>query len=225
LHHVEAEVAMPGPATILEGLRAIANGAIGVAALWHVAVLAASIALVRGWRPPQPAAGALLAAPVASVALLAFRFGNPFNGILFAALALAMLALAARLPKRPVERGSPAASVAAILLIVFAWVYPHFLGQRSATAYLVAAPLGLIPCPTLSLVIGFTLLAGGFGSRGWSLLLVAAGLFYSLVGVARLGVWLDVALGGGALCLLALSGSLRVARRQRIDKFLERSSS
>ena len=73
--------------------------------------------------------------------------------------------------------------------------------------------MGLIPCPTLSLVIGFTLLAGGFGSKAWSLVLVAAGTFYGLFGVARLGVVLDVVLAGGALCLLALTQSRRPARK------------
>ena len=205
---------MPGPGSIVEGLRSIANGGIVMAGAWHLAVLAACVALIRGWRPTHALAAALLAAPVVSVALFAFRFGNPFNGILFTALALAMLALAARLQRRPVERGGTAMTIAAVFLIAFAWAYPHFLDPRSRALYLVAAPLGLIPCPTLSLVIGFTLLAGGFGSRAWSLLLVAAGLFYGLFGAARLGVSLDVVLVAGALCLLVLFGSRRSARRR-----------
>jgi hypothetical protein len=132
---------------------------------------------------------------------------------LFAALALAMLGLAARLQRRPVERGGTAMAIAAGFLIAFAWAYPHFLEARSPAVYLVAAPLGLIPCPTLALVIGLTLLAGGFGSRAWSLLLVAAGLFYGVFGVARLGVSLDLVLVAGALCLLVLLGRRRSAGR------------
>jgi len=204
---------MPGPATIVVGLRSIANGGIVVAGAWHLAVLVPCVALIRGWRPRQTLAAALLAAPVVSVALVAFRLGNPFNAILFAALALAMLALAARLPRRPVEQGGTAMTIAAGFLIAFAWAYPHFLEGRSPAVYLAAAPLGLIPCPTLALVIGLTLLAGGFGSRAWSLLLVAAGLFYGVFGVARLGVSLDVVLVAGALCLVVLLGRRRSARR------------
>ena len=208
---------MPSSGAIVEGLRAIANGALAVAGVWHVALVAVCVALIRGWRPSRRLAAALLAAPVVSVAAFAFRFGNPFNGIVFAVLALAMLALAARLGRRPVERGTPAMTLAASFLIAFAWVYPHFLEQRSPVLYLAAAPVGLIPCPTLALVIGLTLLAGGFGSRAWSLLLVAAGLFYGIVGVARLGVALDVALAAGALCLLALGSRARHAGTRSLE--------
>ena len=103
-------------------------------------------------------------------------------------------------------------TVVGILMIAFAWLYPHFLDPRSPMIYVVGAPTGLIPCPTLSLLIGFTLLAGGFGSRAWNLLVAAAGLFYGVFGVARLGVRLDVALAAGGLCLLVLSRSPRPAR-------------
>ena len=93
-------------------------------------------------------------------------------------------------------------------------VYPHFLEQFSPAVYLVAAPTGLIPCPTLWLVIGFTLLAGGLGSRAWSLVLAVAGAFYACSECARFGVTLDIALAAGALCLVALTGSVREPRRR-----------
>ena len=66
---------MPDPATILQGLRAIANDAIVVAVGWHVLLAAAGVALLFGWRPSQQLAGALLAAPVGSVS--AFASGWP----------------------------------------------------------------------------------------------------------------------------------------------------
>ncbi len=203
---------MPSPGAIVEGLRVIANDAIALAVVWHLLLAAACIALALGWRPSQRSAGALLSVPVASASALAFRYGNPFNGIMFAALALALLGLAGRLAPRPVQRGGAAMTVVGILMIAFAWLYPHFLDPRSPMIYVVGAPTGLIPCPTLSLLIGFTLLAGGFGSRAWNLLVAAAGLFYGVFGVARLGVRLDVALAAGGLCLLVLSRSPRPAR-------------
>jgi hypothetical protein len=73
------------------------------------------------------------------------------------------------------------------------------------TIYLYAAPTGVVPCPSLSLVVGFALLSGGLGSRAWSLALAIAGLFYGLFGVARLGVRLDIVLVGGSAALLALA--------------------
>jgi hypothetical protein len=69
--------------------------------------------------------------------------------------------------------------------------------------------LGLIPCPTLSVFIGFTLLFHGFGSKKWMLSAALIGLFYGIFGVLRLKVYLDVALIAGALFLLVYAFSIR----------------
>jgi hypothetical protein len=53
------------------------------------------------------------------------------------------------------------ATAIGVSMIAFGWLYPHFLESHPATTYLFAAPTGVIPCPTLSLVIGFALLSGG----------------------------------------------------------------
>ena len=208
---------MPGPGTILEGLRSIANDGIVVAGVWHLCLAAACVALLFGWRPSQRAAATGMAAPVASVAVAAFRYDNPFNGIVFAALAAGMLGLAARLERRPVTVRGTASTIVGAVMIAFGWLYPHFLEQRSPALYLVAAPMGLIPCPTLSLIIGLTFLAGGFGSRAWMFVLAAAGLFYGVFGAARLGVRIDLVLAAGALSLiiLGLRHGLVAALRRR----------
>ena len=200
---------MPDPATILQGLRAIANDAIVVAVGWHVLLAAACVALLFGWRPSQQLAGALLAAPVGSVSAFAFGYENPFNGIAFGVLALALFEIGTRFPAYPVQRGGAGRAAIGVFMIGFAWLYPHFLDARSPAIYLVGAPAGLIPCPTLSLVIGFTLLGGGFDSRAWNIVLGAAGLFYGAFGVARLGVGMDVVLAAGSVCLLVLSWKRR----------------
>ncbi|PLW83854.1 hypothetical protein CWI75_00380 [Kineobactrum sediminis] len=84
-------------------------------------------------------------------------------------------------------------------MIGFGWLYPHFLDNTTSLVYLYAAPTGLIPCPTLSIVIGFTLILGGLGSRSWCLVLAMMGLFYGVFGAARLGVRIDGVLILGAL--------------------------
>jgi hypothetical protein len=83
------------------------------------------------------------------------------------------------------------------------FVYPHFLQGGSFFWYLYAAPMGVLPCPTLAFVTGVTLMVDGVGSRPWNVILVAAGLFFGIVGVAKLGVWLDVGLVIGAAGLAA----------------------
>jgi hypothetical protein len=69
---------MPTPETILGELAAVANDFWPLAALWHAAILAALVALERGWRPSRRSAAVALTLPVASVALLAGERATPW---------------------------------------------------------------------------------------------------------------------------------------------------
>jgi len=202
---------MPTPTEIMAGLREIANRGIGVALAWHVVVAAALFALAMGWRPSQRVARAVMALPLASVAAFAFAFGNPFNGSVFAAGSVALVALSrGRDPQgamRATHHGTRWTFGAGSVVLAFGWSYPHFL-EGPSTWYLFAAPLGLIPCPSLAAAIGFALLGGGFGSRAWSVTLSALGLFYGLFGVLRLGVLLDIGLALAAAALLVNARTL-----------------
>jgi hypothetical protein len=202
---------MPSPSEILAGLSRIANDAIALAILWHIVIAAIALQLSGGWRPTQSTARILVALPLASASALAFRFGNPFNGSLMALLCIALIVSASRAPQTPAAFGSHFAVAAGAISIAFAWVYPHFLVDRPAWQYLFASPMGLVPCPTLALVIGSTLVFGGLGSRAISLLIAAFGLFYGVFGIVRLGVTLDVGLLLVALALAAFAISTRTA--------------
>ncbi len=193
---------MPAPAEILLGLGEIANRGLAVAAAWHVVLALALTGLARGGRPAQRTAQTLIVLPLVSVAAFALAFGNPFNAVMFAAGAFALAMLAQTSERLPVTPGRSRAVGAGLAMIAFGWVYPHFLLAPPAL-YLVAAPVGLIPCPTLSVAIGFALLAGGRGARAWNLTLAALGLFYGVFGALRLGVWLDIGLVAGAAALAA----------------------
>lgn len=201
---------MPNAQSILDQLTLASHRATGVAIGWHVAIAAAIVAVSFGWRPSKRVAGIMLAAPIVSAAAVALAFGNPFNGVILGAFALALFALAAHLGPDKIGRGSVAARTTGVLLIVLGAFYPHFLESGTPLSYLYAAPTGVIPCPTLLLVIGVALVAGGLGSRAWPLVLAAVGLFYGVFGVARLRVYLDVPLILGAAALLMLA----IARRR-----------
>jgi hypothetical protein len=194
---------MPDATEILEGLTAIASRASGIAVAWHIVIAIALAALAAGWRPSQRTARLLLGVPLASVAGIAIVFRSPFNALVFGASALALTAIAMGGDRHPVSRGSAWARGIGVTTIAFGWVYPHFV-QGGATAYLYAAPVGLVPCPTLAVAIGFALVGNGLGSRVWSLTLGALGLFYGLFGVLRLGVFMDIGLAGAALALVAV---------------------
>jgi hypothetical protein len=95
--------------------------------------------------------------------------------------------------------------VPGLVLFTFGWLYPHFLETNSLVPYLYAAPTGLVPCPTLSIIIGSTLVVDGLSSRAWCITLGAAGIFYGVFGVLRLGVTIDGLLMLGALVLIGAS--------------------
>lgn len=183
--------------------------------LWHAIVWIAIAAFFSDWRPSKRAAGMMLAAPVASAGIFGFVYENPFNGFILTAAAIALLAAGAR-PGAPVP---PTARrwefFTGVVLVAFGWLYPHFLEGQSPIVYLYAAPLGLIPCPTLSLVIGFALIAGGLRHEAESLLLAALGIFYGFVGVLWLGVWIDLVLLLGASALVVSVVAHRLQRGGR----------
>jgi hypothetical protein len=192
---------MPSSQVILDGLRAIANTGQGLAVMWHVAFGAGLAALVLGWRPAKRLAGALFATPPASVSALAWLAGNPFNGTVFAILAVGLAGQGVRLPHGRVAVAVPWLVAAGGFLTAFGWIYPHFLEAQSLATYLYAAPLGLVPCPTLSALVGVALVIDGLGARWWSMTLAIGGAAYGLIGWLRLGVTIDVILLAGAVAL------------------------
>src|SRR5687767_6437335 len=127
---------MPASADVLGGLTRIANDWRALAAAWHVLLAALLFGLVAGWRPSRRLAGLLLAVPLVSVSALAWASGNPFNGAVFLALAIAFGGMALRLQPGTVRVSSPVLLVPGLLLTACAWVYPHFLQTSSWMPYL-----------------------------------------------------------------------------------------
>lgn len=194
---------MPATIDILDSLAKISSEWRWMAICWHAAAVIAAVVLLS--KPPLRVQRLLaigVAFPLISVTGLAWWSGNPFNGTLLAALTVALLVEASRLEDRPLQTGSTAIVTAGSTLVIFGLVYPHFLSDGSRWSYLYAAPFGLIPCPTLSVMSGVSLVAGAFGSRAWAFTLGVVALAYGVIGVAVLGVAIDAALIAGALLLL-----------------------
>jgi len=193
---------MPKTQEILNGLQTIVDNHSFIAIIWHIFFYLLIIALVANWRPSNKVLGTLICLPVISVAVLAWSSGNPFNGILFTILAILILIFGLRASGLPVSFSTWPFVGIGILMIVFGLVYPHFIKANAIFEYLYASPVGLIPCPTLSVVIGIVLLFNAFNSPAISLSLVIFGLFYGLFGVLKLGVMLDLFLVIGSISLL-----------------------
>jgi hypothetical protein len=207
---------MPSAETILTGLTTIANDWRWLAAAWHVLLAAQLLAFAAGRRPSVRTVGYLLLAPLLSVSLLAWLSGNPFNATVFILLTVTLGVTATSFPSTPIQLASPVRVTFGIALVIFGSTYPHFLRTDTWTTYLYAAPLGLLPCPTLSAVIGLTLVFQNLCSRRWGLTLLVAGLLYGTIGVFRLGVSLD----WGLLIASVLLGTAvaRTSRSTRADR-------
>jgi len=195
---------MPAPNEILQSLALISNGQQLLAIFWHALLAALIAALLLGWRPTQKLGAMALAVPLLSVSVLAGLYRNFFNGAIFLLAAVGLAVIGFRRPSDRAEQAPAWACAIGAAMVAFGWIYPHFLESASWAEYLYRAPTGLVPCPTLSLVIGFTLLAKGFSSRPWSIVLTIMGVFYSLFGAFRLGVVIDLGLLIGTVALLAL---------------------
>ncbi len=202
---------MPPPSAIIEGLRALANNFEFIAILWHVVFVIIIVALIMGWRPSKKLAATALAVPLLSVSIFAWIQDNPFNGTVFLLFALLLVIIGLRLSIGKVQGAPTWAVIIGFLMVIFGWIYPHFLESGHWIEYLYAAPTGLIPCPTLSISIGFALLASGMSSRVWAVSLAVLGLFYGLFGAFRLGVLMDTGLIVGALAFLVLAFSMKPA--------------
>jgi hypothetical protein len=193
---------MPTSEEILAGMTAVANEWIVVAIVWHAVIAAALAAVAVGWRPTYRTATLLVALLPASVATFAVAFGNPFNGIVFTATTIALVALAARDTRGRIADVPRWTWWAGVVMTAFGWVYPHFL-EGSAVQYLYASPVGLAPCPSLSMAIGLSLLAGGGGRRAWRVTLASVGILYGIYGLVQLGVVIDLVLFLGGVALAA----------------------
>jgi hypothetical protein len=193
---------MPKAEEILDGLHAIANDYVTLAKIWHLLFYVLIIALLAGWTPSNQLLGSILCLPLLTVALLAWMRGNPFNGALFTALAIWLFVFSMGISGLPVVMAQWPFVMTGIFMMTFGLVYPHFIETNSHIGYLYASPAGLIPCPTLSVVIAFLLIFNGLNSAYISLAFVIAGLFYGLFGLLKLKVQLDLFLVVGAVVLL-----------------------
>ncbi|HNY15471.1 MAG TPA: hypothetical protein PKI12_08010 [Bacteroidales bacterium] len=193
---------MPDKEAILSGLQKIVNDYSIIAIIWHILFYALVVALIAKWLPSNRFLALLFCLPVLSVAVMAFMTGNPFNGILFSLLTLLLFIFGLRATVQPLQVSQIIFMVIGILMIVFGLFYPHFTQGDSFMKYFYASPAGLIPCPTLSIIIGFLLLYNGLGSQAITLLVVIYGLFYGLFGTLRLAVYPDIFLIFGSVSLL-----------------------
>ena len=195
-------VTMPKKDDIIDGLQSIVNDYSTFAIIWHVIFYLLLAGLMANWDPSNKLLGILICLPLVSVAVFAWLNGNPFNGSLFTLMTILICIFSVRGSNEPVVVSQLPFMIIGILMIVFGLVYPHFIQANSFFKYLYASPVGLVPCPTLSILIGILLLFNGLGSQPLTLTFIAFGLFYGLFGALKLSVYLDIFLVFGSVSLL-----------------------
>lgn len=192
---------MPKTQEIISNLESISNDYVAVAVFWHIAFYILLAFLLAKWAPSNKFLSVLLCLPLFSVATFAWIAGNPFNGVLFLAFGILVFIFGLRTSPEPIDKSSMPFMILGMLMIIFGLIYPHFIHADSFIRYFYATPQGLVPCPTLSLLIGFMLLYNGFGSHAMTITFIVFGFFYGIFGVLKLGVHLDIGLilGTGGL--------------------------
>jgi len=193
---------MPKTVDIINGLQTIVNNYSAIAIIWHAFFYLLLAAIIFLWRPSNKILALIICLPVISVAIFACLSRNPFNGFLFSILAVLVIIFGLKASNYTITISQFHFLVIGILMIVFGLVYPHFISTDSFLKYLYASPVGLIPCPTLSIMIGLLLLYNGFGSQSITLTFIVFGLFYGIFGTFKLGVYIDLFLVFGTLSLL-----------------------
>jgi hypothetical protein len=192
---------MPTSEEILAGLTWLANQYTGIATIWHIMIFILIAALFAGWKPTNNLMILMLTSLLMSVSVFASLQGNFFNATVFALLVILSIYVTLRSRNELIKGNGSWPDIAGLLLIVYGLSYPEFLNANSLFEYVCATPAGLIPCPTLAILIGFTLLFRGFGSLIWTMMLSVSGMFYGLFGVFYLHVFLDWFLVVGASLL------------------------
>ena len=158
--------------------------------------------------------GLLLSIPLLSVSTMAWMSGNPFNGLVFAVVGVVLVTLSIAQLKGGTYVARDWRLGVGLLLFALGFFYPHFTHATSVLRYVYATPTGLIPCPTLLVVIGLSMILGSFKSRSWSLTLGSTGVLYGIYGATYLGVVLDWVLFFGGLLLIFISvGNWRAGNR------------
>ena len=194
---------------ILAGLSTLANEYTDIAIVWHVIILIVLAALFAGWKPGNTLMILMLSSLLMSVSVFAGIDNNLFTAAIFAFLVIVSIYASLRSGNGTIKGDRSWPDIAGLLMIIFGLVYPEFLKTDSIIEYVYATPTGLIPCPTLAVLTGFTLLYKGFGSVTWSLTIILSGLFYGLLGVFYLGIYMDWFLVVGSVVLLMNTYFLR----------------
>lgn len=195
------------PERILNYLTMVSNQNLWLNALIHLMVLAAVLVLIFGknTKIKQWVVDGVICLLFISVATVSFVYGNPFIFLIMAVLTIfALIELRQGKNEFTTPKFNLHTLIAFTSIIIGFW-YPHFV-KANPIALLLVSPAGIIPCPTLLIVLGLLTLAYPKVNKTQYIITVLIGTFHGNTGVFQLKVFLDMAIiivvGYAFFCLI-----------------------
>lgn len=185
---------MPTPEHILRSLEYLANNYMAIGVMWHVII----ILLLTFYIPRKQVSSRLYYGVPAllflSVSLLALTILNFFNALVYFGLSVLFLRKSIITGDYRFEiNKSFIFRLSAFTLILSGLIYPHFI-DANLLVYIIASPTGVIPCPTLLLASGISLLFVHRDHKSVFYILIAVNLIFGFIGIFVLGVYIDILL-------------------------------
>lgn len=208
----------PTPEQLLSSLVEISSSCRFLALIWHSYYAILIILFTFGvkkktnhWLASNQSIGILLGLPFISISLISWLYFNPFNGSVFTIISTLIIVFSIRMPKKKVQIAPQWAIIVGTFMVIFGWIYPSsfFINITSFSSYLYEVPLGVIPCPTLSITIGLILIFDNLGSHKMSLIFGLIGIMYGILGSILLKVLIDWVLFIGAVIIFTKSFFIR----------------
>lgn len=185
------------PESVINYLAMVSNQNIYLNLVMHVITFLSipSIFLLKNIRVQKAVFNGLVVILTLTVTVNALINGNPFHLVTFAILLI--IALIELVMGRNQVVISPSSNVTTFVAFIFLFIgvwYPEFV-HTSSLAMLFVSPMGIVPCPTLIVILSlFTLNSSGISKLQY-IATIIMGAVYAVIGVFIFKVYLDAALG------------------------------
>lgn len=192
---------------IVHYLTTVTNQNLWLNALIHLVVLAAVLVLFFGKNKNTKrwVVDGTICLLFISIIAVSIAYGNPFHFITMGLLAIFALI---EFWQGKNDFTTPKINLHTLIAfssIIIGFWYPEFV-KANPIALLLFSPAGIVPCPTLLIVLGLLTLAYPKVNKTQYIITAIVGAFYGITGVFQLKVPLDLAIivivGYGFLCLI-----------------------
>lgn len=188
---------------ILHYLQSVANQNLWLNALNHLIALAAIVFIFLGKnaKPKRILVDGAMVVLTLSVSITGLKYGNPVHTLTFAVIAVFALIELMQGKNDFTIRKTDFQTVLALFFLFIGFWYPEFV-KTNFVGSLLFSPAGIIPCPTLLIILGLLTLAFPNVNKVQYIITLIMGVFYGFVGVFQLKVYLDITLIVIVICAI-----------------------